>query len=255
MFFILSKTLLFLISPFFWFILSIGIFFFTKKKGLKRKSKWISIIIFFLFSNSVIFSEFCGLWEVPGTTIKAIKKHDVAIVLGGMFEFNSDTKSISIRRQGDRLIQAINLYKMNKVDKILITGDSGFITDRGLHEAKQVKELLILWGIPTNDIITEEKSKNTHENALETAKILRKSYPHMNRFILVTSGIHMKRALSCFEKEGLTCTSFSTDLYTNQTGNYYWDQYFIPNMDNFNQWNKLNKEISGFLIYKIMGYN
>ena len=77
----------------------------------------------------------------------------------------------------------------------------------------------------------------------------------MNKYILVTSGIHMKRALACFEKEGLTCTPFSTDLYTNQSGNYYWDQYLIPNMDNFTQWNKLNKEISGFLAYKIMGYN
>ncbi len=254
MFFILSKSLLFLLSPFFWFVILLAFALFSKNEKRKKKAKWISVFFFFFFTNSVIFSEFCRTWEVSGKKITNIKHHDVAIVLGGMFEYNTDIEGISIRRQGDRLIQAINLYKMGKVEKILISGDSGYVSDRGLKEAKQVKELLILWGIPETDIISEEKSINTHENAEETVLILQKSYPHFDSFILVTSGIHMKRSLACFEKEGINCTPYSTDLYSNQSRNYYWDQYFIPNMDNFNLWNKLNKEIVGYITYKIMGY-
>ena len=194
------------------------------------------------------------MWEVHGTPIDTIEHHDVAIVLGGMFEYNGDLKEISIRRQGDRLFKAVSLYKTGKVDKLLISGDSGFITDRGLHEAKQVKEVLISWGIPSQDIITEETSINTHENAVETKKILSRSYPHYNKFILVTSGIHMKRALACFEKEGITCTAFSTDLYANQTHTYFWDQYIIPNADNMLVWNKLLKEVAGYMTYDVIGY-
>lgn len=216
--------------------------------------KYTAISIFVFFTNTVIFSEFCGLWEVPPSSIDKIEHHDVAIVLGGMFEYNADTDGISIRRQGDRLIQAMTLYKSGKVDKLLITGDSGYLTDRGLHEAKQVKELLLLWGIPENDILTEEASVNTHENALNTAKLLKQSYPHIESYILVTSGIHMKRALACFEHEGLSCTPFSTDLYSNQKGNYYWDQYIIPNVGNLEVWNKLLKETVGYLSYSIAGY-
>lgn len=194
------------------------------------------------------------MWEIPGSTLKSIQKHDVAIVLGGMFEYNGDLDEISIRRQGDRLFKAVSLYKTGKVEKLLISGDSGYIGDRGLHEAKQVKEVLISWGIPETDIISEEKSVNTHENAIESVKILKQSYPHYNRFLLVTSGIHMKRALACFKNEGLECASFSTDLYSNQTGKYYWDQYLIPNADTFILWNKLFKEVVGYISYSIVGY-
>ena len=203
MFFILSKALLFILSPFFWFILFIGFLFFSKNQRRIKQVKWASIILFFFFTNSVIFSEICRLWEVPGRKFENIEKHDVAIVLGGMFVYNSDLETISIRKSGDRLIQALTLYKTGKVKKLLISGDNGYLTDRGLHEAKQIKELLCTWGINPLDIITEESSTNTHLNAKETAILLKQSYPHFNKFILVTSGIHMKRAKACFEKEGL----------------------------------------------------
>lgn len=254
MFFFLSKALLFLLTPFFWLTLAIALYFFWRNDKWKKRLKWIAIGIFIFFSNSIIFSEFCRQWEIPGTKIEDIKKHDIAIVLGGMFEYNSDLDEISIRRQGDRLIQAISLYKTGKVKKLLISGESGYISNRGLKEAKQVKDLLIKWGVPKKDILTEENSVNTHENAQNTVQLLKQSYPEYKSFILVTSGIHMRRSLACFEKEGLRCTPFSTDLYSNKTRNYYWDQYIIPSIDNFTQWNKLLKETVGYVTYDIVGY-
>ena len=254
MFFILSKALLFILSPFFWIVLCFAFFLYIKTGKWKKRMKWTGIFIFVFFSNSFIFSEFCRLWEMPGTPISNVKQHDVAIVLGGMFEYNSDLDNLSIRREGDRFIQAVTLYKENKVRKILISGDSGYLTDRGLHEAKQIKELLIKWGIPESDILTEEKSINTHLNAKMTKSLLDRSYPEFSSFILITSGIHMKRALACFDKEGLKCTPFSTDLYSNQTRNYFWNQYIIPSIDNFIQWNKLLKETFGYISYAIVGY-
>lgn len=202
----------------------------------------------------MIFSEVCGLWEYPGTPISKVKKHDLAIVLGGMAEYNNDLKVLSIRRPGDRIFQAITLYKKGLVKKILISGDSGHLTDRGLHEARQMKKVLVSWGIPKEDIITEELSVNTYENARETKKLLNRSYPELKSFLLVTSGTHMRRALGCFQKQGMQCTPYSTDLYTNLTGNYFWDQYIIPNPDNFYQWRNLFKEMVGYMTYDIVGY-
>jgi len=194
------------------------------------------------------------MWEYPGTPISKVKKHDVAIVLGGMAEYNNDLKVLSIRRPGDRIFQAITLYKKGLVKKILISGDSGHLTDRGLHEARQMKKMLVSWGIPKEDIITEEHSVNTFENARETKKLLDRSYPELKSFLLVTSGTHMRRALGCFQKQGMECTPYSTDLYTNLTGNYFWDQYLIPNPDNFYQWRNLFKEMVGYVTYDVVGY-
>jgi len=73
--------------------------------------KWTSIGLFIFFSNSVIFSLFCGIWEIPGTKISEIKQHDVAIVLGGMSDYNDDLDELTIYRQADRIFQAITLYR------------------------------------------------------------------------------------------------------------------------------------------------
>lgn len=254
MFFVLSKILLFLLSPFFWLAVCVLLLLFWKNPRWKKQLKWTALGIFLFFSNSVIFSEVCGMWEYPGTPISKVKKHDVAIVLGGMAEYNNDLKVLSIRRPGDRIFQAITLYKKGLVKKILISGDSGHLTDRGLHEARQMKKVLVSWGIPKEDIITEEHSVNTFENARETKKLLDRSYPELKSFLLVTSGTHMRRALGCFQKQGMECTPYSTDLYTNLTGNYFWDQYLIPNPDNLYQWRNLFKEMVGYVTYDVVGY-
>lgn len=253
MFFFFSKALLFLLSPFFWFILSLGLYFFLKSAKWKKRMKWSALFIFVFFTNTVIFSEFCKMWEIPGKPLSEAGYYDVGIVLGGMVEYNSDVQNISIRRQGDRIFQALNLYHRGHVKKLLISGDSGHLTDRGLHEAKQFKDILISWGIPPEDILTEEVSKNTHENARETKKIL-DNYPEYKSFVIITSGIHMRRSIGCFEKQGMKCASFSTDLYSNQTGKYFWDQYLLPNVHNFVTWQKLFKEMIGYLVYDLKGY-
>lgn len=254
MFFILSKTLLFLVSPFTWFIIALCGYFFWKKEPWRKRFKWASIVIFFFFTNTVIFSEFCRLWEIQGTKISAVKNYDAGIVLTGMAEYNTDLDVISLRRGGDRIWQALTLYHKGKIKKIIISGDNGYVSDKGLHEAKQMKEVLVAWGIPETDIITEEISRNTHENAVETKKLIDRSYPHLNKLLLITSGTHMRRSKACFDKVGLKCDTFSTDLYTGPKRLYFWDQYLIPNSSNFQDWDHLIKEWVGYVMYDMVGY-
>lgn len=253
MFFILSKALLFLLSPFFWIVVSVVAYFLFKQPKWKKRALITSVCLFLFFTNTVIFSIFCRMWEVPGTPIDKIKHHDVGIVLSGMAEYDNSMKRLSIRRSGDRIWQAITLYKTGKIKKMLITGESGYVSDRGLKEAQQFKELLIQWGIPSSAILTEEVSKNTHENATESKKVLDDN-PELRSYLLITSGTHMKRSLACFEKVGLKSTPFSTDLHTSTNQHYFWDQYIIPDVSNLDSWNKLTKEWIGYVSYWMMGY-
>jgi hypothetical protein len=43
-------------------------------------------------------------------------------------------------------------------------------------------------------------------------------------------------------------------LYTGKHQEFYWDQYLIPNVDNFTEWNKLIKEWVGYMMYAVSGY-
>lgn len=254
MFFILSKISYFFIAPFTWLLLAIVLYLWVKRPVWKRRLKWSILIIALVFSNTFLFKEYVRLWEVPAVPVQSIAHHQVGIVLGGMFEYDNDTERLSIRRGGDRIWQAIDLYKRNKIDKILISGDNGYVSDRGLHESKQLKEVLIRWGVKDKDVITEERSKNTAENAKETVALLQKSYPHFNSFLLITSAKHMRRAQACFTKLGLKTTAFSTDPYVGPTRSYHWDEFIIPDGSNFDDWFTINKEILGYVVYDIMGY-
>ncbi len=253
MFFVLSKVLYFLISPYAWILIALYFAFFSKKEIRRRRGKRTAIVLLLIFSNTVIYKEFCRQWEIFGTPIPKVRKADVAIVLGGMAEYNNDLKELSIRRGGDRIWQAINLYKAGKVKKLLISGDNGYLFNNGLHEAQQLKTVLVKWGIPKEDILIETKSRNTYENAVESKKVLDKQYPEAKRFILVTSGRHMRRALACYEKAGLHCTTFSTDLYTGPNRSYSVEEFIIPDVSTLNDWQGLIKEFVGYCVYGMTG--
>ena len=105
-------------------------------------------------------------------------------------------------------------------------------------------------GIPSSDIIIESESKNTHENAVESAKILNERYTDGN-FILVTSAIHMPRAKRCFKKAGLTVTPFSVDQQAGPR-KYLLDHLFIPNVDPLTRWGQLIKEWVGLVFIMMM---
>ena len=254
MFFIFSKILLSTLSPFLWFQISLLLFIFLKNELWKKRFKYITLIILFFFSSGFPIGLLIRNWEIPGKKIKDVKNYDVGIVLSGMVEFNQELEVLTIRRGADRIWQAISLYKKRKIKKILISGDSGYVIRGGLHEASQLKELLINWGIPKKDILIENQSKNTYQNAVFTTKFLNKEFSN-KRFLLITSAIHMKRAAACFKKQGLKFDLFSTDHYNiKQKKDEFTPDTLLPSINSFVLWEVYLKEIVGYTVYSSQGY-
>jgi uncharacterized SAM-binding protein YcdF (DUF218 family) len=110
---------------------------------------------------------------------------------------------------------------------------------------------LIKIGIPDSDVLTEEQSRNTRENAVYTAKILQdKTYSNL---LLITSASHMRRANGCFKKVGLNCDIYPTDYYSGAR-KYNFDHLFIPNARTLFNWNAFIHELFGIITYKVFGY-
>lgn len=253
MFFLLSKILAFLITPFTWIIGVLIFAYFTKNKRRRKKALLWALGLFLFFSNTIIFEEFMRIWEVDGKKYSDIETYDVGIVLGGMIEYNNDLERISFKHSTDRLLQAVRLYKYGKIKKILISGDSGNLIEDGLDEARELKQYLTELGIPSEDIITEDKSINTYENAKFTVDLLKTDYPQHKKFLLITSGFHLKRAIACFNKQGLEFDHFATDAITGDRY-YTFDRIFQPKLGILGAWRILNHEIFGYLTYWFVGY-
>jgi uncharacterized SAM-binding protein YcdF (DUF218 family) len=118
---------------------------------------------------------------------------DVIVVLGGGklprsgIDWNMDDTPTT------RLGFGLQLYHASRASGMLLSGG-----DQALGMARKLREQ----GVPAAALQTEDASANTHQNALFSANILKRE--KLQRILLVTSGIHMPRALASFERQGLT---------------------------------------------------
>lgn len=113
-------------------------------------------------------------------------KADAAIVLGAAVW--GEEPSPVFR---ERINHAINLYKNGSVKTIIFTGGVG--ESNKPPEAIVGKNYALAQQVKAADILTETQSRTTYQNltnALEVAKV-----HQLNKFLIVSDPLHMKRAV------------------------------------------------------------
>ncbi|WP_087973418.1 YdcF family protein [Oceanobacillus rekensis] len=93
-----------------------------------------------------------------------------------------------------RLPKAVELYKNGRAKKILFSG--GVVWDGNVvSEAELLRSKAIEMGIPDEDILVEKVSLHTKENVLASLLVLDRELGlhNINRLIVVTASIHMRR--------------------------------------------------------------
>jgi uncharacterized SAM-binding protein YcdF (DUF218 family) len=253
MFFFISKILAFLITPMFWIM---GLLLWAILTKSQTRKKWLMIISFclgWLLSNSFILNEVLLKWEGPVAKNSEItESYDIGIVLGGFSSFDTISNRYQLQESGDRLWQALYLYKTGKIKKILISGGSGSILHKKITEADKARDVLIEMGIPSKDLLIETNSRNTRENATESAKLINAVNPDAH-CLLITSAFHMKRSMGCYKKVHLDITPYKAD-YMSKVRVWDPDVLLLPKPESLFGWNKLIREIVGYYSYKIAGY-
>lgn len=251
MFFYLSKLLMFLLNPIIWIFL-ILILLLLKKVSLK-KGVFIIFLALYIPGNGYVIQKLYSYQE-PVPKILDHKAHfDVGVVLGGFAGFSSDSKGINFNKGADRLIFAVSLYHQKKIKKILISGGSGLVNFDKISESVIAKNFILNLGVKENDILIEDKSRNTHENAFYSAKLIKAK--KIKTSLLITSAFHMKRAEGCFKKEGVeNIVTFPVDYHNDDPPQFKFSYYIIPETENITQFNNLIHEWLGILVYKIKGY-
>lgn len=254
MFFVLSKTLNYLTQP--WVIIYCLLLASWIVRNLKWK-KWLfrsGMILLLFLSNDFIANEMMNLWEAEATPFKDIhRSYAYGIILTGVTKSDYDPDDrVYFSRGADRVTHSVQLYKSGIVKKLLVSGGSGQLVARRKQEADEMAEALILMGVPEEDILIENKSRNTHESALEVKKMLETiSLP--DSCVLITSGYHIRRSRACFAKVGWKTDTFSTDFQTHKRV-FTFDVFFIPKLEAISVWSTAIREWVGFAAYWIAGY-
>lgn len=155
-----------------------------------------------------------GIEEIHEGKIEKLPKPDVVVVLGGGIKRKriSQPGEQGKFREVDvlaadskmRLLGLLELHNKGLADKIILAGGI-FKKGQGTPVAELMKDYLIKRGVPAENIITEDQSKNTRENLINVLEILKKE--KLKNALLETSEFHLGRATqtleNILEKEGL----------------------------------------------------
>lgn len=150
-------------------------------------------------------------------------KGDVIILLGGgVYGGSPDLSGVGSPSETmlARLVTAVRLQRILNIP-IIVAG--GKVFEHGTVEAPIVRRFLIDLGVSPNEIFTEERSRDTFENAKYTQEICaRFGYKSP---ILVTSAFHMKRSIMNFKKAGLEVVPFPAGFQSLEGRQYRWNDY------------------------------
>ncbi len=257
MFFTLSKIIDFILLPITWLIALSLINLFAKSKNTKRLAGLSALVILLLGSNAFFVNKLISVYEMPQISLKQTDHYPLAIVLGGgmIRPLQEDPHRINLAESSDRCMQAALLYKSGKIDRILITGGNtsiGSLKIDDSNETELVKRLLLQLGIPQDRIITETKAKNTRENAINSKRLL-DSMRIKGPVLLITSAYHMRRADACFKKLNVPVIPYAVDNKKKDTQQGILE-ILMPSEKELNKLAILIREMSGYIIYKVMGY-
>lgn len=254
MFFFLSKVMSFLVMP---YTIVSGLLLaaaLVRRAGLKKKLFVAGIASLLFFSNDFIANEVMMLWEVPVTAMKDVKKnYELGIILTGVTRHDvGPNDRVYFACGADRVTHTLQLYKMGKLKKILVSGGSGRLDAPEAKEAFEVASALKLMGVLEDDILIESESRNTHESAEAVKRTLANNI-EPSECLLITSGYHLRRSLACFKKVGLTIDGFSVDFHSHKR-KYSFEAIIVPRIEALGTWHILVKEWIGIIAYKAAGY-
>jgi len=255
MFFFLSKILGYLTQPIVIVVLLVFLGLLIKKERWKKRIFYSAFFLLLFFSNPLIINFLLNQWELPTKPYAEIKEYKVGVVLTGIASThaNAPTDRVYFSHSADRIVHAYELYQLRKIEKILITGGDGSLVNTQFKEAFELQKFLLRVGVPEQDILLDTIADNTYENAVETVKILNQLSIHQEETVIITSALHMRRALACFRKQNFNPDYFTCDFKA-RTFRATPDAWLVPSVDAIHNWQRLLKEWVGFVAYKAMGY-
>jgi len=180
--------------------------------------------------------------------MSVVEQADAIVLLGGATRGDTHMSTLAdLNQRADRLVHAVALYKAGKAPVVLVSGGSA---TGARPEAKQIKDLLEIMGVPARRILLENVSRNTRENAQFSAQILKSRDIH--RILLVTSAYHMRRARALFEAEGLSVIPAPTDFQRLVAQEII--PPWLPTASRLNQTTDALHELVGIAVYRMRGW-
>lgn len=171
-----------------------------KKRSILKRTLSLSCIalLLLLISSWIITAQVkrdvkSSIYE----TVTDIPTERVGIVFGARVRFNRTLTPIL----QDRVDGAIALYKAQKINKILMSGDNSSVD---YNEVTVMQKYAVSQGIPVEDIALDHAGFSTYDTCYRAKEIF-----SLSKAVLITQRYHLYRALYTCQKLGVSAVGYA----------------------------------------------
>jgi uncharacterized SAM-binding protein YcdF (DUF218 family) len=173
------------------------------------------------------------------------------IVLGGAVDekVTAARDQVALNEAAERMTAAAALARLYPQAILVFSGGSGALIDDSAKEADAARRLWRELGVPDSQMMFENRSRNTFENAAFTKELINPRPG--DDWLLVTSAYHMPRSMGIFRALGMNPIAFPVDFRT--FGN---SQDWLPPGDGslaIRNFETAAREWVGLLAYRLTG--
>lgn len=175
---------------------------------------------------------------------------DGIVMLGGAVNppITADRGDPSVNEAAERILGFADLVRRHPEAKAVFTGGSGRLLGQEYKEDVTARAALLQAGIPEDRVIYEADSRNTWENAVFSKEMVKPAPGE--RWVLVTSAMHMPRSVGIFRQIGWEVIPYPVDYRTGHDAKPYLRFEFGQNLvildDAVREW-------IGLTAYRLMG--
>ena len=234
----------------------------NKYKRLRNGLAIAAVVILWGFGNHWVNMALTHALEWQYLPAQDAPKAEAIVVLGGgTAPAQYPRQTVEMSDAGNRVYYAAHLYRDGRAPFVLLSGGTiDWMTSASSTPASEMADIITFMGVPQSALWLQDRSQNTHEDAVFSAQMLKEKGVH--RILLVTSAIHMPRAMAVFKKQGLEVIPAPTDFKVTQVA---WDDllhgsleskiiYLLPDASDLGSTTNALKEYFGLFVYRLMGW-
>lgn len=187
----------------------------------------------------------------PPVELAALPEADAIVVLGGgVAPPATPRQEPDLNHAADRIHYGARLYRGDKAPLVIVTGERPY-PDSGPTAADAQAGILRDLGVPADAIIAPGRSTRTATDARIVREVMTEF--GLDDVLLVTSALHMPRALDTFQAAGIAAFPAPTDhQYTTvpRTGTIGW----LPSSEALVRSSRVFHECAGRWFYRLKGW-
>ena len=205
-----------------WFLMALGVLWLLCRRQW-RSAVWLgfpAVLIFLIGSTPVVEAlvaraerPWAFSFQVSSFKFNPDAPADVVVALGGgYYPSDNDLFGFSVSDGGSRVLTAVELVRRGKARALVLGGSVPLAGKPGVVAASLVQDWVLASGMTTVAVTNLGLCANTHDEALRFKEL--SAQRGWRKVILVTSALHVPRAVAVFAAQGIAVVPVACDFQT-----------------------------------------